>query len=94
MLLNRISKLDVYTNGDFNTVLNIDNYSGVLSKIISIKFDLAETYYQLGLTYQKKGFTEQSQENFNEAIRLFKEMEAPTQVEKVQRTMELIALSI
>ncbi|MBE9233851.1 hypothetical protein IQ231_19800 [Cuspidothrix issatschenkoi LEGE 03284] len=38
-----------------------------------------------GLTYQKIGQTQQSHTNFNEAIRLFNEMEAPRQVEKVEK---------
>nr|WP_269086322.1 hypothetical protein [Trichormus sp. NMC-1] len=49
------------------------------------KCDLAEAYYQLGLTYQKMGETENSNSNFNEAIRLFNEMEAPKQIEKVEK---------
>jgi hypothetical protein len=38
-----------------------------------------------GLTYQKIGQTEKSHTNFNEAIRLFNEIEAPKQVEKVEK---------
>jgi hypothetical protein len=38
-----------------------------------------------GLTYQKIDQTQQSHTNFNEAIRLFNEMEAPRQVEKVEK---------
>ncbi|MDB9450197.1 hypothetical protein [Dolichospermum circinale] len=38
-----------------------------------------------GLTYQKMGETEKSHTNFNEAIRLFNEMEAPKQIEKVKK---------
>jgi tetratricopeptide (TPR) repeat protein len=45
----------------------------------------SHTFYQLGLTYQKMGEIEKSHTNFNEAIRLFNEIEAPKQVEKVER---------
>ena len=38
-----------------------------------------------GLTYQKMDETENSNTNFNEAIRLFNEMEAPKQIEKVEK---------
>jgi hypothetical protein len=38
-----------------------------------------------GLTYQKMDETENSHTNFNEAIRLFNEMEASKQVEKVEK---------
>jgi hypothetical protein len=49
---------------------------------------LAEGYYQQELTYQKMADVQKSQENFDNAIRLFSEMEAPKQVEKVRRWME------
>ncbi|GAX36139.1 tetratricopeptide repeat protein [Nodularia sp. NIES-3585] len=52
---------------------------------LGAKCDLAEAYYQLGLTYQNMGETEKSYINFDEAIRLFSEMEAPKQVEKVEK---------
>ncbi len=54
-----------------------------LLEAISAKCDLAEAYFQLGLTYQRWGKIEQSQPHFAEAIRLFLQMEAPGQVEKV-----------
>ncbi len=59
----------------------------ILNKI-GAKCDLAEAYYQLGLTYQKMGDAQNSQKNFDKAIQLFSEMEAPKQVEKVQQAME------
>jgi tetratricopeptide (TPR) repeat protein len=54
---------------------------------IGAKCDLAEAYYQLALTYQKMGDAEKSQTAFQEAIRLFNEMEAPNQVEKVRKAI-------
>ncbi|MEA5516428.1 NB-ARC domain-containing protein [Nodularia sp. UHCC 0506] len=57
----------------------------IILREIGATYDLAEAYYQLGLTYQKMGETENSHTNFNEAIRLFNEMEAPKQVEKVEK---------
>ena len=71
-----------------------DNFEEALSKHsesiekldkIGTKCDLAEAYFQRGLTYQKMDKIENSQINFDKAIRLFTEMEAPNQVEKVQR---------
>ncbi|MDB9309540.1 tetratricopeptide repeat protein [Aphanizomenon sp. CS-733/32] len=56
----------------------------ILDKI-GTKCDLAEAYFQQGLTYQKMGKFEPSEVNFDKAIELFTEMEAPRQVEKVQR---------
>jgi hypothetical protein len=48
---------------------------------------LGEVLYQLGLTYQAIGKAEQSQENFQKAILLFSEMEAPKQIERVRQSM-------
>lgn len=73
--------------GDFTTALSHHTESIELLEKIGAKCDLAEAYYQLALTYQKMGDTK-SQPNFQKAIELFTEMEAPKQVEKVQRAME------
>jgi tetratricopeptide (TPR) repeat protein len=58
----------------------------ILEKI-GAKSDLAEVYYQLGLTYQAMGEIERSQEKLQVAIQLFSEMEAPKQVERVGQSM-------
>jgi len=50
--------------------------------------DLAETYYELGLIYQSRDEFEKSQNSFQKAIRLFAEMEAPKQVERVKKSMQ------
>jgi hypothetical protein len=50
---------------------------------IDTKCDLAEAYFQLGLTYQKMAKPDESQMNFNRAIQLFTEIKAPKQVEKI-----------
>jgi len=50
--------------------------------------ELAEAYHQLGLTYQIIGELEKSQENLEEAIQLFREIEAPKQVERVRKSMQ------
>jgi tetratricopeptide (TPR) repeat protein len=55
---------------------------------IGTKCDLAEAHYQCGLTYQEMGEIENSNLNIQEAIRLFTEMEAPKQVERVRRSMK------
>ncbi|WP_375515829.1 tetratricopeptide repeat protein [uncultured Nostoc sp.] len=50
---------------------------------IGAKCDLAEAYFQLGLTYQKMAKPDESQMNFNRGIQLFTEIKAPKQVEKI-----------
>jgi len=73
--------------GEFETALAHHSEAIELLDKIGAKCDLAEAYYQLGLTYQKMGETEKSQTNFDLAIQLFTEMEAPKQVEKVQNAI-------
>lgn len=51
---------------------------------IGAKCDLAEAYFQLGLTYQVMDEIEKGLEYHNKAIKLFTEMEAPKQVERVR----------
>ena len=57
----------------------------IFHKISGNRCDLAEAYFQLGLTYQKMGDFKNSQINFDEAIILFTVAAAPRQVEKVER---------
>jgi len=54
---------------------------------LGAKLDMAETHYQFGITYKEMGESERSYREFEEAIRLFTEMEAPKQVERVRRSM-------
>jgi tetratricopeptide (TPR) repeat protein len=72
---------------DFTTALSHHSESIELLEKIGAKCDLAEAHYQLALTYQKMGNAEKSQTAFQEAIRLFNEMEAPNQVEKVRNAI-------
>jgi len=57
-------------------------------KNLGAKGHLAEAYYQFGITYQVIGEIEKSNTNFQEAVRLFGEMEAPRQVERVRKSMQ------
>ncbi|MBD2457926.1 tetratricopeptide repeat protein [Nostoc sp. FACHB-87] len=52
---------------------------------IGAKCDLAEAYFQLGLTYQQLAKTDISQMYFQQAIQLFTEIQAPKQVEKIYK---------
>ncbi|MBW4616855.1 MAG: ATP-binding protein [Desmonostoc vinosum HA7617-LM4] len=59
----------------------------ILDKI-GAKSDLAEAYYQLGLTYQRMGDINQSREKLMQAIAFFETMQAPKQIEKVKIAMK------
>ncbi len=76
---------------NFETALSHHSESIEILDKIGAKCDLAEAYYQLGLTYQKMDETQKSQENFDKAIQLYTEIEAPQQIEKVQRTRKKLA---
>ncbi|HEY9602779.1 MAG TPA: tetratricopeptide repeat protein [Allocoleopsis sp.] len=73
---------------NFETAFSHHSESIELLEKIGTKCDLAEGYYQQGLTYQKMGNAQNSQENFDKAIQLFSEIEASKQVEKVRQAME------
>ncbi|MFB2936563.1 tetratricopeptide repeat protein [Aerosakkonemataceae cyanobacterium BLCC-F154] len=60
---------------------------GILQRIAAKK-DLADAYYELARTYQKIGEIEKSNSNFQAAIQLYEEMDAPKQIEKIQTAMK------
>jgi tetratricopeptide (TPR) repeat protein len=65
----------------------------VIKHLLSIKIlrkigatcDLAEAYFQLGLTYQTMGEHDQAEEYKAKALKLFAQMEAPKQIERVNK---------
>ncbi|MFH7030175.1 MAG: AAA family ATPase [Heteroscytonema crispum UTEX LB 1556] len=74
--------------GDFASA--IDKHLEAIISMFKIgdKCNLAEAYYQLGLTYHKMDEISRSRDNFTQAIALFSEIQAPRQVEKVQTAMD------
>jgi tetratricopeptide (TPR) repeat protein len=79
---------DVYRDNNlFEKAIFCHVQSIDLLEKVGAKPDLAEAYYRFGITYQAAGENEASTINFQEAIRLFTEMEAPKQVERVRRSM-------
>jgi len=73
---------------DFSTSVSLHLQAVMILDEIHAVPDLAETYYQLGITYQVMGEVEKSHVKFQEAIRLFTEMEAPKQVERVRQSIQ------
>ncbi|MEH2305215.1 tetratricopeptide repeat protein [Nostoc sp.] len=73
---------------EFETAFSDHSKAIELLEKIGAKCDLAEAYYQLGLTHKKNEELQKSKENFQKAIQLFREIEAPKQVEKVQRATD------
>lgn len=74
---------------DFETALSNHFKSIELLDEIGAKCDLAEAYYQLGLTYQKMGNTSKTREHFQQAMRLFREIDAPKQVIRVRQAQHI-----
>jgi tetratricopeptide (TPR) repeat protein len=52
---------------------------------VGAKCDLAEAYFQYGLTHQTLNHSEESEQNFDRAIALWKEIGAPKQIERVEQ---------
>lgn len=73
--------------GNFAKAIPLHQESIALLDKIRAKCDLAEAYFQCALTYQAKGETANSQENFDAALQLFQEIDAPKQIDRVQQAM-------
>jgi tetratricopeptide (TPR) repeat protein len=54
---------------------------------IGTKCDLAEAYYQKGLTHQAQKDRQLSQASYNQSLQLFAQMQAPHQIQKVQQAI-------
>ncbi|XWK89519.1 MAG: tetratricopeptide repeat protein [Phormidium sp.] len=74
---------------DFEKALSKHKNAIDIAQEIYATGDLAESYYQQGLTYQKMGNLEQSRKDFEYAIKLYQKMDVPKQLEKVQQAMEM-----
>ncbi|NJO63111.1 MAG: ATP-binding protein [Richelia sp. RM2_1_2] len=72
---------------EFDIALKYHSESIELLNKLRAQCDLAEAYYQQALTYKKMGNKHKSQVDFDTAIQLFEEVEAPKQVEKVRQAM-------
>ena len=70
---------------DFQPSLVYSRQSIEILERIGAKCDLAEAYFQLGLTYQVMGEMAQAIEFRDKALQLFQEMEAPKQIERVTK---------
>lgn len=70
--------------GDYAKAIPLHQESIDLLDEIRAKCDLAEAYFQCALTYQEMGETANSQDNFEAALQLFREIDAPKQIERVQ----------
>ncbi|MEC4814328.1 MAG: tetratricopeptide repeat protein [Scytonema sp. PMC 1069.18] len=72
--------------------LAVNKYLEAIETMTQIgeKCNLANAYYQLGLTYQKNGEVTKSQESFQQALLLYHKIPAPKQIQKVETAMGLL----
>jgi tetratricopeptide (TPR) repeat protein len=73
---------------DFDKAYSHHKESIKLLDEIGAKCDLAEAYFQSGLTYQAGGKHDQAEEYKAKALELFEQMEAPKQIERVNKAFE------
>ncbi len=71
--------------GELMAALNQQQQAVDLLQTIGAKCDLAEAWFQLGLTFQLQQRSDQSQASFEKATKLFTQMKAPQQVAKVKQ---------
>ncbi|PPT06290.1 WD-repeat protein [Geitlerinema sp. FC II] len=72
----------------FSEAIKNHSISTKLLEKIGAKCDLAEAYYQYGLTHQAMGNSENSQKYFQKALQIWEEIDAPKQIDRVRRSME------
>jgi tetratricopeptide (TPR) repeat protein len=77
-----------YINSNFEEAIKFHLESVYLLYKLGSKYDLAEAYFQLGLTYQAMGEHDQAKEYKAKALELFAQMEAPKQIERVNKAFE------
>jgi tetratricopeptide (TPR) repeat protein len=73
---------------DFSQAINYHYKSISILENMGAKCDLAEAYFQLGLTYQAMGEHDQAEEYKAKALELFAQMEAPKQIDRVNKAFE------
>lgn len=69
--------------GELVAALNQQQQALELLQAIGAQCDLAEAWFQLGVTYQQQQRADRSQDSFEQAIELFTQMNATQQVAKV-----------
>jgi tetratricopeptide (TPR) repeat protein len=73
---------------DWEQALSYTQEAIDILKSIGARCDLAEAYFQLGLTYQAMGEHDQAEKYKEKALELFEQMKAPKQIERVNKAFE------
>jgi tetratricopeptide (TPR) repeat protein len=73
---------------------NFHHHSSIdILRNLGAKSDLAEAYFQFGLTYQAMGDDRQAEDYKEKALDLFGQMQAPKQIDRVHRAFEQGAIN-
>ena len=75
-------------NKNNKEAIDFHHQSVEIFELIRSNNDLAEAYFQLGLTYQAMGEHDQAETYKAKALKLFEQMEAPKQIERVNQAFE------
>ena len=76
--------------GELTAALHQQQQAVALLQTIGAQCDLAEAWFQLGITYQRQQRSDYSQDSFEQARQLFRHMQAPQQVAKVVDRLNLV----
>jgi tetratricopeptide (TPR) repeat protein len=79
------------TKNDWDRTISFHHESIDILRTIGAKCDLAEAYFQLGLTYQAMGEHDQAEEYKAKALELFTKIQAPKQIERVNKSFKAFA---
>ncbi|MEA5476422.1 NB-ARC domain-containing protein [Pseudanabaena galeata UHCC 0370] len=85
--VNSLSGLSVIhrIQNNFCEAITYNHEAIIILENIAAKYDLAEAYFQLGLTYLAMREYDQAEEYKAKALELFAQMEAPKQIERVNK---------
>jgi tetratricopeptide (TPR) repeat protein len=75
--------------GDFLTAQDCHEEAIQMAKEMGAQYDLAEAYYQRGLTYQTASQLDEANISFEQAIQIFEKIHAPRQIARVKNAREL-----
>jgi tetratricopeptide (TPR) repeat protein len=73
---------------DLDAALSYHQQAIALLETIGAVCDLANAHFQLGLTYQAIGQLQKCEQSFDQALRLFGQMQATQQIERVQHQIQ------
>lgn len=75
---------------NYDSAVNLHQDAIAILEKLAARYDLAEAFFQAGITYQAMSNYSQSLDLFEQALALFQAMSAPLQIAKIQAQREFI----